>query len=240
MDLLAEYSGLLAVFVQGTAEALRRVEVLLHVLELELVLAHLPRLLGAELADRLEGLGVACGREDVIELLLEDRAFRQRPVGFLLVHEDDVLQNGLGNSHHGGHEAVHVRAAVADGLLLARGLVHGLDHRLEGLVFHLGRALRELEGADDHDGLAHEVTAAELDLPLDLRVPGDLGVVDEGLPAAGVGREVARARHLEALDDGRLPGPVLADDEGQRLVELDHVCVARAEAPDALDEHLVD
>jgi hypothetical protein len=36
----------------------------------------------------------------------------------------------------------------------------------------------------------------------------------------------------------RLPGSIVPNNEGERLVELDDMCVVWAEAPDALDEHL--
>lgn len=67
----------------------------------------------------------------------------------------------------------------------------------------------------------------------------DLGVVDEAVSGAGVGGQLAGAGELEALDDGGLAGPIWADDEGERLEEGDDVLVLRAEAPDALDKHLV-
>lgn len=51
--------------------------------------------------------------------------------------------------------------------------------------------------------------------------PSCLGVVNEVLPFAGVGRQRSRAGVLEALDDGRLAAPVRPQDHGQRRVELD-------------------
>ena len=40
-------------------------------------------------------LGVLCSGEDVVKLLLQRLPLSQRPVGVLLVHKDDVLQDSL-------------------------------------------------------------------------------------------------------------------------------------------------
>ena len=40
-------------------------------------------------------LGVLGGREDVIKLLLQGLPLSQRPIRLLLVHKDDILQDGL-------------------------------------------------------------------------------------------------------------------------------------------------
>ncbi len=40
-------------------------------------------------------LGVLCGGKDVVKLAFQGLPVSQRPVGVLLVHKDDVLQDGL-------------------------------------------------------------------------------------------------------------------------------------------------
>mmetsp|Transcript_1481 Transcript_1481/g.3549 ORF Transcript_1481/g.3549 Transcript_1481/m.3549 type:complete len:403 (-) Transcript_1481:611-1819(-) len=70
----------------------------------QLLLVHLPspdraRLLDLELPDGIEGLGVARGGKDGVELVLENFGLRQHPVGLLLVAEYDVLQHSFGHAH---------------------------------------------------------------------------------------------------------------------------------------------
>ena len=68
----------------------------------------------------------------------------------------------------------------------------------------------------------------------------DLGVVNERLAVPTVRRQVARTRHLECLDDGRLARAILANDERERLVELDVLHRVGRERADAPDLQLVD
>lgn len=48
--------------------------------------------------DIIEGLGVLCSFEDVVELLLEHRRLSERPIRVFLMTENHVLQHGFGNS----------------------------------------------------------------------------------------------------------------------------------------------
>ena len=58
--------------------------------------------------------------------------------------------------------------------------------------------------------------------------------------ALAVWRQLSRGGVLEAFNDGRLAGAIVADDEGQRGVELDGLADGRAEGPDARDGELID
>ena len=53
---------------------------------------------------RTSHLSVLGGSKDVVKLLLQHLPLRQRPVGFLLVHKDDVLQHRLADAHQLGHD----------------------------------------------------------------------------------------------------------------------------------------
>jgi len=57
--------------------------------------------LGLGLPNRVEGLGVAGGVENLIESLLKDGALLERPRGVFLVTEDDVLEDGLRRARRG-------------------------------------------------------------------------------------------------------------------------------------------
>ena len=189
--------------------------------------------------DGVERLRVVRRREDGVEAVLENLVLLQRPACILLVHEDDRVEHGRRDVHHLGHELVEVGALVAQAGLVAL-LVDRLQRRLEGLVLLLRRLLHERERARAHCRPARRRRELELDLCLDLTRVVDVRVVDEGLPVAAVGRQIARRGHLEALDRRRLPGAVLTDDQGERLVELDDLRLGGREGADAADGHLVD
>ena len=178
--------------------------VLLHAKLLldEAKLLYLDVLLLLQLVDVLERLGVFGGGEDLVELFLERRRLAEGPVGILLVDEDDVLENRLGDAHHVRDGGVDVGALAGDGDALAGVLVQGLDHLVEVLLLELpGGFLRQLKRTRHHARLAPDVAKAKLDLRLDLGDVRHLRVVDERLAGARGGRELARGRHLQALDD---------------------------------------
>ena len=55
------------------------------------------------------------------------------------MHEDDVLENRLGDAHHVRDGGVDVGALAGDGDALAGVLVQGLDHLVEVLLLELPR-----------------------------------------------------------------------------------------------------
>ena len=58
-------------------------------------------------------------------------------LGIFLMHEDDVLENRLGDAHHVRDGGVDVGALAGDGDALAGVLVQGLDHLVEVLLLEL-------------------------------------------------------------------------------------------------------
>lgn len=114
-----------------------------------------------------------------------------------------------------------------------------MQDTLDGLEFHLGRLLSQLKRPDAHHVLTRRRLEPQLDLPLRLRLPRHLGVVDETVAGPRVRGQLAGAAQLQALDYRGFAGAVGADDEGQGLEEGDDELVLRVEAPDALDQHLV-
>jgi hypothetical protein len=65
-------------------------------------------------------------------------------------------------------------------------------------------------------------------------------VVYKVLAVFAVWRQVAGRRLLEALDDRRLTAAVLADDDGEGLVELEDLRLVGRVGPDPLDLQLLD
>lgn len=65
----------------------------------QLVLLDGRRLFLPQLRDVLQRLGVLRGAEDLVELLLQRRRLAEGPVAVLLVHKDDVFQDGLTHAH---------------------------------------------------------------------------------------------------------------------------------------------
>lgn len=90
--------------------------------------------------------------------------------------------------------------------------INSLEDALDGFELHFGDFLSELKRPNAHDVLAGRRFEAELDLALGLGFAADFGVVDEAVAGPGVGRHLAGAGKLEALDDGGFSGAVVADD----------------------------
>ena len=90
--------------------------------------------------------------------------------------------------------------------------IDSLKDALDGLELHFGDLLSELKGANADDVFGGGGFEAELDLALGLGLAADFGVVDEAVAGPGVGRHLAGAGELEALDDGGFAGAVVADD----------------------------
>ena len=220
------------------AQPYRRRELLVERAQLGFEQLLLLLLVLGDLADVVDRLRELRRREDVVELLLQRRVVAERPARLLLVNEDDRLEHGGRDAHHVGEQLVQVGAAVGEGLDIAV-VVARLEHLLELLVLLLLLLLDQREIARAHDRLADERVELELDLRLDLRGLVEVGVVDERLPALAPRRQVARACHLQALDDRRLPRAVLADDQRERPVELDDLRRVGREGADPADRQLL-
>lgn len=60
-----------------------------------------------------------CGLEDVVKLLLQRSWLGEGPVGFLLMTENDVFEDCLGDAQKERYLFVHLRAFGGDGVSLA-------------------------------------------------------------------------------------------------------------------------
>ena len=90
---------------------------------------------------------------------------------------------------------------------------------------------------------------AQLELSLDFGNVSYLRVVDKRLTIARMGRKLARCGHfqrfnnrlqpLAATDPHRFTAPILANNQSERLVELNDHGICRAEGTDPADGQLV-
>lgn len=142
----------------------------------------------------------SCGK-DIVELLLQCGRILKWPVGFVLVNEYNIFENGLGNAHERGNFSVHVSATIAEANFFATVRVNGLKDTLDGLVFHFGGLLRELKGPYANDIFTGGGFESELNLSLGFGFTSDLGVVNEAVARPRVGRQLAGAGKLQAFYD---------------------------------------
>lgn len=90
--------------------------------------------------------------------------------------------------------------------------INGLKDAVNGLELHFRGLLRELKRPNAYHIFAGSGPEAELNLGFGLGFAGDLRVMDEAVAGASVGRQLAGAGELQALDNGGFAGAVGADD----------------------------
>ncbi|KAI3477171.1 hypothetical protein L1887_61165 [Cichorium endivia] len=209
----------------------------LSLVDLELVGAVL-----AEALDVVERFGVARRFEDIVELLLQARGLGEGPIAVFLMAEDDVLEDGPGDAEEPWDLLVELGALCGEGAALSGlGIIVGdLEQALERLHGEAAALFaRDLKVTDAvHADLVGGVEA-QTHLGLDFVGGGHLRVVHK-CAALGVGWKVAGGGILEAFDDRGLAAAVVADDDGERLEELDDVDRLVVEGADAANGELVE
>jgi hypothetical protein len=192
--------------------------------------------------DLFDGLAKMLGHADqvasveqLVEYLFEGGVVGEWPECLLLVAEDYLLEDVGTHLHQFGDLLVHLGALVVYRLLVALAVDH-LQLLLQGLELKgFAAALEQAKFADfaglDFEAIGHP--EAEFDLAHDISLPSDRGVQKEVLATVSVGGHLPADHEPESLDDGRLAGPILAPDEGQRVQEADplHVLVGVGTQP---------
>lgn len=109
-------------------------------------------------------------------------------------------------------ETNRIEFLVEKKLYLSGVGINSLKDALDGFILHFRGFLCELKWPNAHDVLTGRRLEPKLNLTLGLRFAGDFGVVDEAVAGPCIGRQLAGARELQALDDGGFSGAVGADD----------------------------